>query len=935
MQTRDLDHWFDNYRRNGDVEALARVFDATSKELFAVASHLARDASEAEDLVQETYLTAIERAWSYDLAWPLVPWLVGITTVAARRKRKLAARAIDATRLDERVVEAPDRALAARELDDAIRAALADVPEKYRRVLEMHLDENKKPAEIASELASSPGNIRVQLHRGLELLRKALPAGIALGASVPLAGGDALDAIRRAVLENARDSAGRLTLEGERFARAALRRTRWTLAAKSAAIGASLLIASAVAWHALTNSSALVATQSAGFQGASVERGDAMLAQLVAPANIDRSRAAAPLAETGASPTAILVIHATGLEAGVRGKVRIAVESLEKRDAPLFFECEAKPTLEIDVSPLFDAEPSSDPKARNGIHLKAPSQLYTSLDHPDYLPTQIVWVGGVDRDNGSRPLRVECQAHFAKAIGAVEGRVVGVPIAADPNHLASELFSASSGDATILQHGVEEKIGALPVVVGLVRVKPGGSLGIQPSESAFVAIDGTFRLRAADEGEHLVSIDSYAGRAEFRRVTIKAGTTAKLGDVRVEAGETLRGRVVGAAAHVTCSPIGSARITPNGWGLTWCDGAFCREQSVETKADGSFVFEHLAAKPYRLKLWSSATPRGAKNDFSAHHLDVYDLANFVDATPPATVELEFRELSIEVEVTDHGAPASEVEVELVQAGRARSGLRTDEQGRIVLDVHGHEAFALRVDRGNDASRDVAVDPREWPEGRRVQLELDSAAPRTKLTFEVDDPQLLAVSVTPLDGLEEAARARIARGIYLDREPTILLRDLGARGELAQAIPVGHLAIDLRPREAFSETREEYRLPFIVEVDAEARHELHLAPHFELGGRLSLRAGDFVASDERVTCELVDANGVALHPRFARRVLDVNGRAITDSGSMLELAAPSITNVLRAGLYRLKVGGAHVQDFETSVEVVAGRTTDVELALRSR
>lgn len=53
--------------------------------LWRVALHLSRSRERAEDLLQETFLAAIQRAHSFDAERPLVPWLMGLLSVQARR----------------------------------------------------------------------------------------------------------------------------------------------------------------------------------------------------------------------------------------------------------------------------------------------------------------------------------------------------------------------------------------------------------------------------------------------------------------------------------------------------------------------------------------------------------------------------------------------------------------------------------------------------------------------------------------------------------------------------------------------------------------------------------------------------------------------------------------------------------------------------------
>src|SRR5687768_3767776 len=77
-----VEELFARYAQHGAPSDLALVFDRTAPALLEVAMHLARDASEAEDLLQTTFLVAIEKRRRYDPARPLVPWLGGILTKA-------------------------------------------------------------------------------------------------------------------------------------------------------------------------------------------------------------------------------------------------------------------------------------------------------------------------------------------------------------------------------------------------------------------------------------------------------------------------------------------------------------------------------------------------------------------------------------------------------------------------------------------------------------------------------------------------------------------------------------------------------------------------------------------------------------------------------------------------------------------------------------
>ncbi|MFT4843805.1 MAG: DNA-directed RNA polymerase specialized sigma24 family protein, partial [Candidatus Azotimanducaceae bacterium] len=60
-----IEESFLRYRNHGDVKALGDVFDAVAEELALVAAHLMPTGVEAEDLVQVTFVEAIEHAERY------------------------------------------------------------------------------------------------------------------------------------------------------------------------------------------------------------------------------------------------------------------------------------------------------------------------------------------------------------------------------------------------------------------------------------------------------------------------------------------------------------------------------------------------------------------------------------------------------------------------------------------------------------------------------------------------------------------------------------------------------------------------------------------------------------------------------------------------------------------------------------------------------
>ncbi len=177
-QPESLESLFERFRSRGDLEALGLVFDRTAPHLLNVAVHLVRDPVQAEDLVQSTFVAAIEAARSFDASRPFEPWLAGILARSAARALRDRSRVPDPGRLMPRESADPARNVQERELAAALAQALAGLPEPYRTVLERHLVKGERALDIARASGRAPGTVRMQILRGLERLRRAWPAGL-------------------------------------------------------------------------------------------------------------------------------------------------------------------------------------------------------------------------------------------------------------------------------------------------------------------------------------------------------------------------------------------------------------------------------------------------------------------------------------------------------------------------------------------------------------------------------------------------------------------------------------------------------------------------------------------------------------------------------------------------------------------------------------
>jgi RNA polymerase sigma-70 factor (ECF subfamily) len=153
--------------RDGDRAAFAALYHRFARVVHAIALARVR-AADAGDVVQDVFLVAYERLGELRDPAAFPGWLVQIARNRAVDRAR-APRGVDAT-VDKSIDPAPTAE--AREALDAIRA----LPEAYRETLIMRLVEGLTGPEIAERTGLAPGSVRVNLHRGMMILRERLGA---------------------------------------------------------------------------------------------------------------------------------------------------------------------------------------------------------------------------------------------------------------------------------------------------------------------------------------------------------------------------------------------------------------------------------------------------------------------------------------------------------------------------------------------------------------------------------------------------------------------------------------------------------------------------------------------------------------------------------------------------------------------------------------
>ena len=142
--------------------------------LFHVARYLTGDDASAEDLVQQTYVRALEAATQFQRGTNLRAWLMRILRNAfidQTRRDKHAARAD----LDDDVADEKAEPLRTDLAAADIERALLELAPDARAVILLDL-EGLSETELADAMECAPGTIKSRLSRARATLRKRLAA---------------------------------------------------------------------------------------------------------------------------------------------------------------------------------------------------------------------------------------------------------------------------------------------------------------------------------------------------------------------------------------------------------------------------------------------------------------------------------------------------------------------------------------------------------------------------------------------------------------------------------------------------------------------------------------------------------------------------------------------------------------------------------------
>jgi RNA polymerase sigma-70 factor (ECF subfamily) len=191
VQRRNLDGLNDeeltSLARERDEGAIRAITKRYNRRLYRVARAILRNDSEAEDVVQETYLRALTGLEQFRGDAALGTWLIRIAMNEALGRLRRQRPMVDwdshgEERLQAEIIQFPlsaaandpERTMAQSQVRNILEHAIDELPDAFRLVFMARIVEGMSIEETAELLALKPETVKTRLHRARSLLRDTL-----------------------------------------------------------------------------------------------------------------------------------------------------------------------------------------------------------------------------------------------------------------------------------------------------------------------------------------------------------------------------------------------------------------------------------------------------------------------------------------------------------------------------------------------------------------------------------------------------------------------------------------------------------------------------------------------------------------------------------------------------------------------------------------
>jgi len=166
----------------GDRAAFAEFYDRHSTLMFSVACKILNDQSEAQDVLQETFVQVWEKAGKFDPNLGRASsWVATLTRNksidrirASQRRGRLAEEAGVETAIANEAADTANEAVHGHDKARLIQSAITELPLEQRKAIELAYFSGLTQHEISEQLKEPLGTIKARIRRGLVKLRDEL-----------------------------------------------------------------------------------------------------------------------------------------------------------------------------------------------------------------------------------------------------------------------------------------------------------------------------------------------------------------------------------------------------------------------------------------------------------------------------------------------------------------------------------------------------------------------------------------------------------------------------------------------------------------------------------------------------------------------------------------------------------------------------------------
>lgn len=157
--------------RKGDRNAQFELYKVFHKQMYNASLRIVQDTQEAEDIMQESFITAFEKLDTFRGEVPVGAWIKRIVinrSLDALRKRKMIFETTD--EIKDEPIEDVEEYDVSMEVDD-VKACISKLPDNYRTVLSLYLLEGYDHEEISEILGITNSTSRSQFARAKKKLQ--------------------------------------------------------------------------------------------------------------------------------------------------------------------------------------------------------------------------------------------------------------------------------------------------------------------------------------------------------------------------------------------------------------------------------------------------------------------------------------------------------------------------------------------------------------------------------------------------------------------------------------------------------------------------------------------------------------------------------------------------------------------------------------------